>query len=104
MLRNPLGQEFTRSIFCNIFRDPKGKHALITKTEAKKNYILTDVDLEQRGTPLKYILGKNPHNSHWSDMKLYLLIQVGYLITFLSIKSEDFTQHIFSFYRLKNVH
>lgn len=60
-----------------FFRDPKGKHALITKTEAKKNYILTDVDLEQRGTPLKYILGKNPHNSRWSDMKLYLLIQVS---------------------------
>ncbi|XKL66165.1 hypothetical protein PGB90_009585 [Kerria lacca] len=61
---------------CDDCRDPKEKHALITKTEAKKNYILTDVDLEQRGTPLKYILGKNPHNSRWSDMKLYLLLQV----------------------------
>lgn len=69
--------DLERLIFnLNCYRDPKEKHALITKTEAKKNYILTDVDLEQRGTPLKYILGKNPHNSRWSDMKLYLLLQV----------------------------
>ena len=61
-------------------RDPKEKHSLITKTEAKKNYVLTDVDLEKRGEPLKFILGKNPHNSRWSDMKLYLLIQVMSLV------------------------
>ncbi|XP_065217677.1 DNA repair protein complementing XP-A cells [Planococcus citri] len=61
---------------CDECRDAKEKHALITKTDAKKSYLLTDVDLEQRGKPLKFMLGKNPHNSRWNDMKLYLLPQV----------------------------
>ncbi|VVC32580.1 Putative DNA-binding domain,XPA, conserved site,XPA,XPA C- terminal,Zinc finger, XPA-type, conserved [Cinara cedri] len=54
----------------------KDKFDLITKTEAKKEYLLKDCDIDLRPPPLRYILGKNPHNSRWGEMKLYLLLQV----------------------------
>jgi DNA-repair protein complementing XP-A cells len=55
----------------------KEKYDLITKTEAKKEYLLKDCDIDLRSPPLRFILGKNPHNSRWGEMKLYLLLQVG---------------------------
>lgn len=63
---------FIPFIFC---RDEE-KHALITKTEAQKEYLLKDCDLDKREPPLKFITRKNPHNSHWGQMKLYLQLQV----------------------------
>ncbi|XP_066158137.1 DNA repair protein complementing XP-A cells homolog isoform X1 [Euwallacea fornicatus] len=51
-------------------------YKLITKTEAKTKYLLQDCDLEKREPPLKFIKRKNPHNTHWGDMKLYLELQV----------------------------
>ncbi|CAI6350184.1 unnamed protein product [Macrosiphum euphorbiae] len=54
----------------------KEKFDLITKTEAKKEYLLKDCDIDLRSPPLRFILGKNPHNSRWGEMKLYLLLQV----------------------------
>ncbi|KAL1492947.1 hypothetical protein ABEB36_011108 [Hypothenemus hampei] len=51
-------------------------YKLITKTEAKANYLLQDCDLEKREPPLKFIKRKNPHNVRWGDMKLYLELQV----------------------------
>ncbi|XP_020860193.1 DNA repair protein complementing XP-A cells isoform X2 [Phascolarctos cinereus] len=78
------GKEFMDSYLINHFdlatcdncRDPDGKHKLITKTEAKQQYLLKDCDLEKREPVLKFIVKKNPHHSQWGDMKLYLKLQV----------------------------
>ncbi|XP_037706866.1 DNA repair protein complementing XP-A cells isoform X3 [Choloepus didactylus] len=56
--------------------DVDDKHKLITKTEAKQEYLLKDCDLEKREPALKFIVKKNPHHSQWGDMKLYLKLQV----------------------------
>ncbi|XP_050432233.1 DNA repair protein complementing XP-A cells homolog [Adelges cooleyi] len=63
---------------CDRCKDLFGreKFGLITKTEAKKEYLLKDCDIDLRPPPLRYILGKNPHNVRWGEMKLYLLLQV----------------------------
>ncbi|GFR26237.1 DNA repair protein complementing XP-A cells homolog [Trichonephila clavata] len=60
---------------CDSCRDNDGAHALISKTDAKKEYLLKDCDFDKREPPLKFILRKNPHNLHGS-MKLYLRLQV----------------------------
>jgi len=52
-----------------------GKHELITKTDAKNEFILKDLEFD-REPGLKFILRKNPHNQRWGDMKLYLRVQV----------------------------
>ncbi|XP_044127224.1 DNA repair protein complementing XP-A cells isoform X1 [Bufo gargarizans] len=78
------GKDFMDSYLSNNFdlavcdgcRDTEEKHKLITRTEAKKEYLLKDCDIDQREPVLKYILKKNPHNSHWGDMKLYLKLQI----------------------------
>lgn len=49
---------------------------MITKTEAKSEYILNDCDLDKREPPLKYLLKKNPHERARGEMKLYLRLQV----------------------------
>ncbi|XP_011500076.1 PREDICTED: DNA repair protein complementing XP-A cells homolog [Ceratosolen solmsi marchali] len=61
---------------CDNCRDNDDKHSLITRTEAKQEYLLKDCDIDKREPPLKYILRKNPHNVHWGEMKLYLQIQI----------------------------
>lgn len=60
----------------SAYRDKEGKHSLITKTEAKQEYLLKDCDLDKREPVLKYIVRKNPHNSNWGEMKLYLHLQI----------------------------
>ncbi|XP_042893175.1 DNA repair protein complementing XP-A cells-like [Penaeus japonicus] len=70
-----LFHNFNHSV-CDQCRDNDDKHALITKTDAKNEYLLKDVDLDKRVPPLKFIVRKNPHNSRWGDMKLYLKSQV----------------------------
>ncbi|NXI44705.1 XPA protein, partial [Galbula dea] len=61
---------------CDNCRDAEDKHKLITRTEAKEEYLLKDCDLDKREPVLRFILKKNPHNSRWGDMKLYLKLQV----------------------------
>lgn len=61
---------------CDKCRDKEGKHSLITKTEAKQEYLLKDCDLDRREPVLRYIVRKNPHNAHWGEMKLYLHLQI----------------------------
>nr|XP_018906309.1 PREDICTED: DNA repair protein complementing XP-A cells [Bemisia tabaci]XP_018906311.1 PREDICTED: DNA repair protein complementing XP-A cells [Bemisia tabaci]XP_018906312.1 PREDICTED: DNA repair protein complementing XP-A cells [Bemisia tabaci]XP_018906313.1 PREDICTED: DNA repair protein complementing XP-A cells [Bemisia tabaci] len=61
---------------CDGCRDQDEKHTLITKTDAKNEYLLKDCDLEKREPPLKFIVRKNPHNVRWGEMKLYLHLQV----------------------------
>lgn len=61
---------------CDKCRDPDDKHSLITRTEAKNEYLLKDCDFDRREPPLKCIVRKNPHNVRWGEMKLYLHLQV----------------------------
>ncbi|KAF5278424.1 hypothetical protein FQA39_LY05913 [Lamprigera yunnana] len=61
---------------CDECKDTEEEHRLITKTEALKQYLLKNCDLEKREPNLKFIQKKNPHNQRWGDMKLYLQIQI----------------------------
>ncbi|XP_014666514.1 PREDICTED: DNA repair protein complementing XP-A cells homolog isoform X2 [Priapulus caudatus] len=70
-----LYEKFGLSV-CNNCRDNDGKHALVTKTVAKSEFLLKDCDLEKREPLLRYIVRKNPHNDRWGDMKLFLRSQV----------------------------
>lgn len=49
---------------------------MITRTEAKNEYLLKDCDLDLRQPPLKYILKKNPNPLARFEMRLYLQVQV----------------------------
>lgn len=61
---------------CDNCRDPDDLHSMMTRTDAKTTYLLKDEDLDKREPLLKFLLRKNPHNSHWGDMKLYLHCQI----------------------------
>ncbi|XP_055837876.1 DNA repair protein complementing XP-A cells homolog [Episyrphus balteatus] len=61
---------------CDKCREPEEKHALITKTEAKAEYLLKDCDFDRREPVLKFISKKNARYTKWGEMKLYLLLQV----------------------------
>ncbi|KAH0540305.1 DNA repair protein complementing XP-A cells homolog [Cotesia glomerata] len=68
-------QKFDYAV-CDACRDPDDKHSLITRTEAKEEYLLKDCDFDRREPNLKYIVKKNPHNPRWGEMKLYLHLQI----------------------------
>lgn len=83
------GKEFADSYLFNTFghsvcddcrnTEKDGPHELITKTDAKKEFLIKDPDFEkgERGNEdLRFILRKNPHNPRWGDMKLFLRLQV----------------------------
>ncbi|KAH8400271.1 hypothetical protein KR215_009681 [Drosophila sulfurigaster] len=61
---------------CDKCRDTEERHSLITRTEAKAEYLLKDCDFDKREPKLRYISRKNPHNVRWGEMKLYLHLQV----------------------------
>jgi DNA-repair protein complementing XP-A cells len=61
---------------CDKCKDLDEKHELITKTNARDDYLLKDCDFDYREPPLKFIARKNPHKSTWAEMKLYLKLQV----------------------------
>lgn len=61
---------------CDLCKDLKRKHQLITKTEAKQEYLLNDTDLDKREPPLRCIVKKNPYKYARGMMKLYLRLQV----------------------------
>lgn len=50
-------------------------YKLITRTDAKSEFLLKDCDFDAREPPLKYIEKKNPHNNRYAAMKLYLKSQ-----------------------------
>ncbi|RWS13925.1 DNA repair protein complementing XP-A cells-like protein [Dinothrombium tinctorium] len=50
--------------------DPK--YSLITRTDAKNEYLLKDCDLDLREPKLRYIVKKNPNPMAKGDMRLYL--------------------------------
>lgn len=51
------------------------KYSLLTKTEAKEDYLLTDPELKDV-TLLPHLKKPNPHKSTWNDMMLFLRFQV----------------------------
>ncbi|XP_041464560.1 DNA repair protein complementing XP-A cells homolog isoform X2 [Lytechinus variegatus] len=57
---------------CDECRDNEEKHALITKTDARNEFLLKDADFDKRDPPLKFITRKNPHHVRWGEMKLFL--------------------------------
>lgn len=61
---------------CDKCKDLDEKHELITKTDARNEFLLKDCDFDKRKPQLKFISRKNPHKSTWAEMKLYLKLQV----------------------------
>ncbi|KAI0598669.1 XPA protein C-terminus-domain-containing protein [Biscogniauxia sp. FL1348] len=51
------------------------KYSLLTKTECKEDYLLTDPELRDEEL-LPHLSRPNPHKSHWHDMMLFLRYQV----------------------------
>lgn len=51
------------------------RYSLLTKTEAKEDYLLTDPELRDEAL-LPHLEKPNPHKSHWHPMALYLRYQV----------------------------
>lgn len=51
------------------------RYSLLTKTEVKEDYLLTDAELAD-GELLPHLLKKNPHKSTYSNMMLFLRQQV----------------------------
>ncbi|XP_038207826.1 DNA repair protein complementing XP-A cells homolog [Zerene cesonia] len=61
---------------CDECRDDNDKHVLITRTEAKSEYLLKDCDLDARPPPLRCVRRRNPHRARFAEMRLYLRAQV----------------------------
>ncbi|XP_076824988.1 DNA repair protein complementing XP-A cells-like [Clavelina lepadiformis] len=61
---------------CDNCKDLEEKHAVITKTDSRETYLLSETDLTLREPILKFVVRKNPRNHRWGDMKLYLKLQV----------------------------
>ncbi|KAI0479509.1 XPA protein C-terminus-domain-containing protein [Xylariaceae sp. FL0804] len=51
------------------------KYSLLTKTECREDYLLTDPELRDADL-LPHLSRPNPHKSHWHDMMLFLRYQV----------------------------
>ncbi|CAH2049780.1 unnamed protein product, partial [Iphiclides podalirius] len=61
---------------CDECRDDEGAHALVTRTEAKSEFLLKDCDLDAREPPLRCVRRRNPHRARFAEMRLYLRAQV----------------------------
>lgn len=64
-----------RVFVCFSCKDSDNLYTIITKTQARNEFLLTDEELADSSC-LPSISRKNPHNPHWADMKLYLKKQV----------------------------
>ncbi|CAK7275323.1 DNA repair protein rad14 [Sporothrix epigloea] len=61
---------------CNACKDKlPERYSLLTKTECKEDYLLTDPELRDAEL-LPHLSKPNPHKSHWHDMMLFLRCQV----------------------------
>ncbi|KIW09213.1 DNA repair protein [Verruconis gallopava] len=61
---------------CHACKDKyPDRYSLLTKTEAREDYLLTNPELEDKEL-LPRMEKPNPHKSHWSTMQLYLRYQV----------------------------
>lgn len=61
---------------CNACKDKyPEKYSLLTKTEAREDYLLTNPELNDESL-LPHLERPNPHKSNWHNMYLYLRFQV----------------------------
>ena len=60
-------------------RGPGGKYQVITKSKAKDEFLLTERQLAREHGGLGCMVQKNPHDSRYGDMKLYLRAQAEQL-------------------------
>jgi DNA-repair protein complementing XP-A cells len=51
------------------------KYSLLTKTEAREDYLLTDPELKDEDL-LPHLERPNPHKTNWNNMQLFLRLQV----------------------------
>ncbi|KAJ5641869.1 DNA binding domain [Penicillium lividum] len=69
-------EEELRCRICHACKDKyPEKYSLLTKTEAKEDYLLTDPELRDEEL-LPRLEKPNPHKSTWNNMMLYLRYQV----------------------------
>ncbi|EIN13614.1 hypothetical protein PUNSTDRAFT_109805 [Punctularia strigosozonata HHB-11173 SS5] len=65
-----------RCLVCNKCKNDKPeKYSLLTKTECKEDYLLTDAELRDEDV-MPHILKANPHKSTYANMMLFLRCQV----------------------------
>lgn len=64
-----------RVLVCFSCKDTDTLYTIVTKTQARNEFLLTDEELAD-SVLLPSISRKNPHNPRWADMKLYLKKQV----------------------------
>ncbi|KAF2484588.1 DNA repair protein rad14 [Neohortaea acidophila] len=68
--------ELLHTQVCNSCKEKMPeKYSLLTKTEAKEDYLLTDPELRDADL-LPHLEKPNPHKSTWNNMMLYLRYQV----------------------------
>lgn len=68
--------EVFRCRVCNTCKDKlPEKYSLLTKTECKEDYLITDPELKDTEI-LPHLTKPNPHKSTWNDMQLFLRYQV----------------------------
>lgn len=61
---------------CNGCKDKyPDKYSLLTKTEAREDYLLTDPELKDEDL-LPHLERPNPHKTNWNNMQLFLRLQV----------------------------
>ena len=71
-----LHEKFGENV-CDECRDKdKDQFKLISKTDAKNEFVLKDCDFDSREPPLRFVTAPNPHNRKGGFMKLYLQGQV----------------------------
>ncbi|KAG5298696.1 DNA repair protein rad14 [Histoplasma capsulatum G186AR] len=69
-------EETLRCAVCNPCKEKfPEKYSLLTKTEAKEDYLLTDPELKDEEL-LPHLERPNPHKATWNNMMLYLRFQV----------------------------
>ncbi|PKY05897.1 DNA repair protein [Aspergillus campestris IBT 28561] len=69
-------EEMLRCCVCHACKEKyPEKYSLLTKTEAKEDYLLTDPELRDEEL-LPHLERPNPHKSTWNNMMLYLRFQV----------------------------
>ncbi|KAL2369107.1 hypothetical protein RJ035_007505 [Blastomyces gilchristii] len=69
-------EETLKCAVCNSCKEKfPEKYSLLTKTEAKEDYLLTDPELKDEEL-LPHLEKPNPHKATWNNMMLYLRFQV----------------------------
>ncbi|PGH03599.1 DNA repair protein [Helicocarpus griseus UAMH5409] len=69
-------EETLKCTVCNSCKEKfPEKYSLLTKTEAKEDYLLTDPELRDEEL-LPHLEKPNPHKATWNNMMLYLRYQV----------------------------